>query len=218
MQYRAELNNNDAHGGNYDLESCKLLDLLLLTEMVSFSLNVYDLQSQSSDDSDEAAPEPVASINLTQEILTQFDSLVISETANQTNHRVASSLVCRHEFGIFESLTELVSGSLMAYPDEEVAAKVLVQLAERVFLKAVTSPLDHHLTLANHLLRSLLENTDYEYHSKIASSIMQMIDALIFELKSMKQEPFKKKVMSKLCHSVSLILGHSNPTTCLELM
>ena len=76
----------------------------------------------------------------------------------------------------------------MAYPDEDRAANVLVQLSERILLKALTSPLNLHLSISNNILMSLLESTDFEYHSKIASALMKMIEALYLELKNMKQE------------------------------
>ena len=74
----------------------------------------------------------------------------------------------------------------MAYPDEVRAANVLVQLAERILLKAVTSPLNSHLQLSNQILMSILESTDYAYHSKMAASFMRMIEALYLELKTLK--------------------------------
>ena len=49
-------------------------------------------------------------------------------------------------------------------------------------------------------------------------SIMKMIEALYLELKTMKQDPFKKKVLNKLCHAISLITGYSNAETCLEII
>ena len=90
----------------------------------------------------------------------------------------------------------MISASLVAYPDEERAANVLVQLSERILLKAMTSPLNLHLSISNNILMSLLESTDFEYHSKIAAALMKMIEALYLELKNMKQEPFKKKVLN----------------------
>ena len=106
----------------------------------------------------------------------------------------------------------------MAYPDEDRAANVLVQLSERILLKALTSPLNLHLSISNNILMSLLESTDFEYHSKIAAALMKMIEALYLELKNMKQEPFKKKVLNKLCPAISVITGYSNATTCLEII
>ena len=47
---------------------------------------------------------------------------------------------------------------------------------------------------------------------------MKMIEALYLELKNMKQEPFKKKVLNKLCPAISVITGYSNATTCLEII
>ena len=47
---------------------------------------------------------------------------------------------------------------------------------------------------------------------------MKMIEALYLELKTLKQDPFKKKVLNKLCHSISLIMGYSNASTCMELI
>lgn len=53
-------------------------------------------------------------------------------------------------------MTELIGAGLLAYPDEERAAQVLVQLSERIFLKAATSPLNLHLSTSNQILLSLL--------------------------------------------------------------
>ena len=155
---------------------------------------------------------------MTEELLTKFDNLIVSEEANSVNQLVAQNLLCRKEQGIFESLSDLIQTSLVAYPDEDRATNVLVQLAERIHLKAVTSPLNLHLQISNQILMSLLESTDATYHSKIAESIMKMIEALYLELKNMKQEPFKKKVLNKLCPAISMITGYSNATTCLEVI
>ena len=86
---------------------------------------------------------------LTEELLAKFDKLVVSEESNIVNQNVSSILLCRKEQGIFESLNELVSSSLIAYPDEERAANVLVQISERILLKAMTSPLNLHLSMSN---------------------------------------------------------------------
>ena len=82
----------------------------------------------------------------------------------------------------------------------------------------MTSPLNAHLALSNKILISLLENTDFAYHSNMAASIMQMIEAFYQELKSMKQEPYKKKILQKLCNAISLLMGYSNAGTCHELI
>lgn len=121
-----------------------MLDLLILTEMLVFSLLVYD-QATMVTDAAADAKEPADSISMTEELLSKFDSLVISEEANVTNGQVAQSLLSRKEQGIYESLNELISVSLIAYPDEERAANVLVQLSEHILLKAITSPLNLHL-------------------------------------------------------------------------
>ena len=123
--------------------------------------------------------------------------------------------MCRQEHGIFDTLSELVTYSLQSYPDEEVAASLIVELTERIFLQSVTSPLNLHLSIANKVLVSLLESTAFEYHSKLASSIMSLIEALYLELKTLKQDPFKKKVLQKLCNAISLLLGTSNAETAL---
>lgn len=47
---------------------------------------------------------------------------------------------------------------------------------------------------------------------------MQMIEALYQEMKSMKQDPFKKKILQKLCNAISLLVGFSNAGTCHELI
>jgi len=62
-------------------ECSKMLDLLVLTEMVVFSLLVQDQSSmQSGEEEDSAAP--VESIYLTEELLCKFDALTLSEDAN----------------------------------------------------------------------------------------------------------------------------------------
>lgn len=45
-----------------------------------------------------------------------------------------------------------------------------------------------------------------------------MIEALYLELKTMKQDPFKKKVLNKLCNCISVLMGYSNPVTSLKLL
>jgi hypothetical protein len=45
-----------------------------------------------------------------------------------------------------------------------------------------------------------------------------MIEALYQEMKSMKQDPFKKKILQKLCNAISLLVGFSNANTCHELI
>jgi len=56
------------------------------------------------------------------------------------------------------------------------------------------------------------------YHSELAAQVMRLIEALYLELKQLKQDPFKKKVLNKLCNSISLIIGHSSAQTCLEMI
>ena len=144
--------------------------------------------------------------------------MVISERANNINRNVASNLLSRQETGILESIKELVSASLLAYPDEERRAEVIVQLAEHIYMKAVTSPLTLHTGFSNQLLISLLRNTDEEYHTTMGTQVMRLIEALYLELKSMKQDPFKKKVLNKLCNSITVIMCCSNARTCHELI
>jgi hypothetical protein len=139
--------------------------------MVIFSLLVHESATFCSDNSTKAA-QPADSICLTEDLLNKFDNMVLSEETNTLNQRVAAILLCRQESGIFESLSELVGASLIAYPDEDRAATLLVQLSERILLKSMTSPLNAHLSLSNRLLMSLLENTDFNYHSSMAASIM----------------------------------------------
>ena len=69
-----------------------MLDLLILTEMVVFSLLVYDQASMSPDaatamgsSTPGALPEPASSVMLTEELLSKFDNLVVSEEANSIN-------------------------------------------------------------------------------------------------------------------------------------
>ena len=64
------------------------------------------------------AAEPASSIAFTEELLAKFDGLLSTEDANVTNEQVAQNLLSRKEQGIFESLNELISMSLTAYPDE----------------------------------------------------------------------------------------------------
>lgn len=45
-----------------------------------------------------------------------------------------------------------------------------------------------------------------------------MFEALYHELKTMKQAPFKKKILHKLCNAISLVMACSNQGTCLEIV
>ena len=210
-------------GGSMDEECCKLLDLLVLTEMVIFSLLVHDqtaalCKNFSALSSGRDVAGPAESILMTEELLSRFDSMMISEDSSTCNQRIASHLLTRQDSGIFESVSELVSASLLAYPDAERAAQIVVQLSERIYLKAATSPLTVHTPLANQLLMHLLQSTDFKYHSAMAKALMNIYEALFLELKTLKQDPFKKKVLNKLCNSLSLIVGFSNASTSLELI
>ena len=101
-------------------------------------------------------------------MLLKFDSLTISEEANQVNQGISALLLSRQESGIYQSLQELVDSCLENHPDEDRTAQVLVQLAERLFLQAVSSPLTVHTQLANSLLVSILQSTEASYHSALA--------------------------------------------------
>lgn len=52
----------------------------------------------------------------------------------------------------------------------------------------------------------------------MGEQMMVMIEALYIELKTGKQDPFKKKVLNKLCSSITFMMGFSNARTCLELI
>lgn len=52
--------------------------------------------------------------------------MVISERANTVNQSVALNLLSRQDTGIFETIKELVSASLLAYPDEDRKTEVIV--------------------------------------------------------------------------------------------
>lgn len=95
---------------------------------------------------------------------------------------------------------------------------MIVQLSEQIFLKAVTSPLVIHQHLSSQILMSLMQSTDFAYHSAMGEQMMVMIEALYIELKTGKQDPFKKKVLNKLCSSITFMMGFSNAKTCLELI
>lgn len=68
-----------------EMESCRLLDLLILTEMVVFSLLVHDQVILSSENDPSAAQEPAESVGITEELLRKFDNMVISQETNTVN-------------------------------------------------------------------------------------------------------------------------------------
>ena len=72
------------YGGDYseggDADVCRLLDLLLLSECVIFSLLTHDVVC----DTDEFAETP-ASIILAEDLLVKFDKLVITEKIHADN-------------------------------------------------------------------------------------------------------------------------------------
>ena len=81
MTYMPDYGSNNHHSRNRDeRECCKLLDLLILTEMVIFCLIVHD-QATISDQ----VIEPVESISLTEDLISKFENLVISEDTNTVN-------------------------------------------------------------------------------------------------------------------------------------
>jgi len=111
-----------------------------------------------------------------------------------------------------------VGGALAAYPDEERAAGLLTQLSERIFIKALTSPLNAHIQLSNKVLIHMLETTDPEYHKEVSKVIIRMMEILYKELKKGSQESFKKKVLFKLNYAICLMMTHSDVETCTEML
>ena len=80
-------NNRDQlleYGGDYsegsDADCCRLLDLMILSECVIFSLLTHDVVC----DNEEFA-EPPESINIAEDLLVKFDQLVITEKIHADN-------------------------------------------------------------------------------------------------------------------------------------
>ena len=86
-------------------------------------------------------------------------------------------------------------------------------MAERIFLKSLTSPINAHVVLSNSVLLNLLSNTDFEYHRELAEQLLKMMQALYKEIKQANHAPFKKKVLFKINYAVSLFMSHSDAET-----
>ena len=72
------------YGGGYsdggEVDYCRLLDMLILSECVMFSLLTHDVVCYN-----EEFAEPPDSINLAEELLVKFDNLVITEKLHADN-------------------------------------------------------------------------------------------------------------------------------------
>jgi hypothetical protein len=113
----------------------------------------------------------------------KFEKLTVSESTHMHNSKLAHNLLNRASLGIFDSMQELVGLALKAYPDEELAAGLLLKCSESMFLKTLTSPLHAHIDLCNNIFLHLLESTDFEYHRALGRAILKLLDALYIELK-----------------------------------
>jgi hypothetical protein len=107
-----------------------MLDLLLMAELVIFSLHAHDAITMHIDDEliakiGSEIVQPVPSIFLAEDLLVKFEQLCITQKANGDNKELARNLLMRRESGILESLSELIGASLASFPDEERAAGLL---------------------------------------------------------------------------------------------
>ena len=90
LQYESSM--DMCNGSTITIESCKMLDLLMCTELVIFSLHAHEtltLHSEDIEEADSSMLQPVPSIQMAEDLLVKFDKMVISQKSNTENQNLA---------------------------------------------------------------------------------------------------------------------------------
>jgi hypothetical protein len=143
--------------------------------------------------------------------LQKLDTIVQSEIFYRDNCTLMTSLVSRSESGFIETMSNLLLTTTMndCLRNPPSNLRNSYNYLENLLLKFSTSPVATYDTLAYDLLVELINSTDLEYHTRLASLLFDTIKAIYAEKRSGSAESFKTKIVLKLSNLIGLICSMS---------